>query len=333
MTEDSNNNGGFEAFLKKKEKNLLKSMFATSDDEDSCPSSSTSSPSRSRSNSQSDEDDDNDNSNTIFQFSKLSCADESQPSIESNILIYQNKLAPELQIHIQERKQLGIAHQLWPAAGYLTEYFLEHLDQILPIVNPSIKEDPSSLPLTVNCIELGAGLGLTGIFLSKYFQSHSQLNISQMVLTDLPEALEGLNQNIQLNPTITTNSDFPIPSIPSISAMELSWGKDTKQIDHIFQSFSNISIPTIIIAADVIYWECLFLPLIESISYLCHTYQCKIFIAHIKRWKKDQKFLLLAKKHKLLVNILQENITMEIHEHTKQLEKQIKRIYCISAMK
>ena len=73
----------------------------------------------------------------------------------------------------------GISSRLWPAATHLSSYLL--------------RTDPSPSP-PPRILEIGAGVGLTGIKMSKSWGSH-------VILTDLPEALPLLQSNIDANPS------------------------------------------------------------------------------------------------------------------------------------
>jgi hypothetical protein len=66
---------------------------------------------------------------------------------------------------------------------------------------------------------------------------------------------------------------------------------------------------------------------------LCYEYKAKVLIAHIKRWKKDQKFFVLCKKRGLKVEVKEEQVFFSPHEHTGEEEKQLRRIYEITAAK
>jgi hypothetical protein len=120
----------------------------------------------------------------------------------------------------------------------------------------------------------------------------------------------------QYFPSLSLNSSEPLAS--SLEA--------TTSSDHIRKLCNPL-----IIAADVIYWECLFLPLVQTLVLLCSKFNAKVIISHIRRWKKDAKFLQLCKKYRLDVTVLKEQIDYLPHEHTGELEKQISRVYFIQS--
>jgi len=219
--------------------------------------------------------------------------------------MYRSSEFPQNPIRIMERKALGIAHQLWPAAAFLGDFLA---------TNPQILSSNNEESISV--IELGAGLGLTGLFLSSFFDGiNTKLSISQVILTDLPEALAGLKENIALNDLHN-----------KVDAQVLTWGnvEEAKEVMSLC-----VKAPPVVIAADVVYWECLFGPLVDTLVYLCNVCHCTIIVAHIKRWKKDNKFFGLCKKRNLIVETLHEEKIMIQHEHTKEDSKQLRKIYRI----
>lgn len=191
-------------------------------------------------------------------------------------------------IQLLEHKALGIAHQLWPAAKFMCNYLDEHSHLLSEHVGGSI-----------NILELGAGVGLCGLFAAAALRHHSDIKVT-VVLTDLPEALGGLNENISLN---GLNA--------SVSSAELSWGVDG-QMERVFAMFDA---PPLVIAADCVYYQCLFRPLFLTIKGLTDR-GCVVIIAHVKRWKKDAKFFGMCRKHGMTVQLLHEIIEIIPAEHT-----------------
>lgn len=101
---------------------------------------------------------------------------------ETSIEIY-DSVTGLFKIQLRQQKRKGIAHQLWPAATFLSKYIEDNVTTLYP---RSKSEDTSIL-------ELGAGIGLCGLVCSA-------LNFKKTILTDLPVALDLLNSNIALNP-------------------------------------------------------------------------------------------------------------------------------------
>eukprot|EP00520_Triparma_pacifica_P004224 CAMPEP_0118664068 /NCGR_PEP_ID=MMETSP0785-20121206/17795_1 /TAXON_ID=91992 /ORGANISM="Bolidomonas pacifica, Strain CCMP 1866" /LENGTH=266 /DNA_ID=CAMNT_0006557909 /DNA_START=166 /DNA_END=963 /DNA_ORIENTATION=+ len=159
----------------------------------------------------------------------------------------------------------GISSKLWPAATHLSSYLLRS------------SSAPSPPP---RIIELGAGVGLTGIKLSKAWGSH-------VILTDLPSALPLLQSNIDAN-----------PSTASVTCAPLAWGtSDWSSVVSMCETFFPATSPPsprpfdLIIAADCVYWEELHAPLRSTLlSLLSSAPDSKCLICGMRRWKSDNSF-------------------------------------------
>lgn len=135
-------------------------------------------------------------------------------------------------------ERLGIAHQLWPVAKLMCNYLDENSHLLSKHTGGSI-----------NILELGAGVGLCGLFATAALQ-HQKYNVKiTVVLTNLPEALEGLNENISLNGLIA-----------SVASTELSWGVH----GHMERVFAMFDSPPLAIAADCVYYQSLFRSVLYS---------------------------------------------------------------------
>jgi hypothetical protein len=223
-----------------------------------------------------------------------------------------------IEVLLWERKILGIAHQLWPAANFLCDYMEESMFKHVDVQSLS-SESTGNL----NILELGAGVGLCGIFIAALLQKKFPNLYSHIILTDLSEAIEGLDYNINLN-----KSSFESGKI-FIESSVLCWGDD-EVANLILIKFSS---PPLVIASDCIYYECLFEPFLKTLLVLINS-GCKVIISHVKRWKKDSKFFAMCKKHNLVVEIVFENTNYSIENNflfdVSQKNKEIKKIYCIS---
>lgn len=94
-----------------------------------------------------------------------------------------------LPIILRQDPRKGIAHQLWPAAVFLSEYLQDKVVSSL--------EYP---PHETTILELGAGIGLCGLVCHR-------LNYQHVVMTDLPVAIPLLEANIGLNLHIDGSGD------------------------------------------------------------------------------------------------------------------------------
>ena len=284
---DETKSNGFELFTLKREKNVFNSLFGNI-------------------NSDSGEDDNSDiedNGTTIAENDVTS-------SIVENILGKEDSRCTYsfsgLNLIICENKSRGIAHQIWPAAKLFCEY-IDNNNEIL------FSKDATN----VNILELGAGLGLCSIFLSGLFSKRENVR-AHVIMTDLPEAIEGMNKNISLN----SNLEF---SNVILESAILCWGNR----DHLHACLSRFESCPIVIATDCIYWTSLFQPFLATVHELCEA-GTVVIVTHVKRWKKDAIFFSMCRKKGLSVDILKESIEWIKDEHTNILKKQISRIYKIS---
>lgn len=259
---------------KRGEKNLLVDMFRDSDDESVISVYSN---------------EDNDISSSTVLSNDVGA---------SNLVIY-TSIVSKIVIQVHQNKVLGISTQLWPAASFLSDY----LDS-----NSTLLNNQKLI------IELGSGIGLVGIFLSKLLEDQNTC----IVMTDLHNALDLMNQNIILN------------NASNIYAMELCWGLpgDFDRVKSFIDTNYHDTKP-LIIAADCIYWECLYDPFLTTILNFI-SIGCEILIAHVRRWKKDGKFFALCRKRGLIISILHEVIDSVVNENTNQVSRRVTRIYKIS---
>ncbi|RYG64042.1 hypothetical protein EON64_14780 [archaeon] len=225
-----------------------------------------------------------------------------EPPAAATVRSYTNPKTPEITITFIEARAKGIAHQLWPAAEYLCEYLQERMGTLI---------DPPP-PLV---LELGAGLGLSGLYLASLLQAQSP-GTTRVLLTDLEEALNALQRHIYMN---------RLPDVP-VAAAALPWGDQ----DSIRTLLPSTEQGVLVIAADVVYFEHLFAPLAYTLQHLCCEHRATVIIAHLKRWKRDNQFFALLRRRGLQVEVEREEVDFVPHEHTGQPNKQIKRIYKIT---
>ena len=206
-------------------------------------------------------------------------------------------------IILREQKAKGIAHQLWPAARSLLQYLEENINEFIP--------DPSKTVV----LELGAGIGLCGLFCSSY-------GCSQVLLSDLPEAIETLNFNINHN-DLSNNTTATI----------LRWG-NTDDIINVSCNINNYLHDRInkfiILASDCVYWENLFLPFFNTI---CHFVRLGgiMIMTHIRRWKKVNRFFDLFKKViDIKIQKVKELIEMEFDQEANHFVRKVTRTYVIT---
>lgn len=216
--------------------------------------------------------------------------EEDTPQITSYRLHHINQ-----DITIETNKKHGIAYQLWPASYLLCNYLQTNLQNII------------STPLEqTDILELGAGVGLCGIFLSI-------LGCYNVIITDLPEAIPLINMNIQ------HNRHLYHPNRPLPSSNILRWGIEEDFLPLPNHHNNDNHHQLYLIAADCVYWEHLYLPFYQTIFYYINTHNAILILSHYKRWKKEKKFFNMCMKV-FHIDIIYENIELVPHldEHIHQ---------------
>jgi predicted nicotinamide N-methyase len=196
-----------------------------------------------------------------------------------------------------QQQELGgtIAQRLWPAAQKLATYILDNRDKMLG----------QSHEGNLSILEIGAGVGLTGLELA------SQLP-ARVMLTDLSEALPLLRSNTLLN------KDQFVLGPDAVQCQPLEWGNQVhaKQALETFMSHVDTGSPILVIGSDCVYWECLHEPLeLALFQILSQAPVGSIcLLAGMRRWKSDTKFYkMLGKKtatasHRLVVECIDEAV-------------------------
>ncbi|KAJ6847506.1 uncharacterized protein M6B38_277095 [Iris pallida] len=163
---------------------------------------------------------------------------------------------------------LGLSFQLWPAAASL----LALLDL-----------DPSRLllpPSPLRLLELGSGTGLAGI-------AAAALLRADVTLTDLPHVLPNLRSNAESNaPLVAARGG-------SLRVRQLRWGSPEDEA-----ALGGAAAFDAVVAADVVYHEHLFEPLLRTVGAFVREGEGTAFLmAHLRRWKKrDALFFRKARK-------------------------------------
>lgn len=220
-------------------------------------------------------------------------------------------ISGEVSIRLLQQKRRGIAHQLWPAATHLCNYLEAHQDALLA---------PHGGLASTRILELGAGIGLVGLFLGA-------LGCARVVVTDLPAAVDILRANIDLNAAAWSPG--------CVSAQALDWGSPQDLADCLAAVRAGDepgcpdSPPLLVVVADCVYWECLFQSLADTLAALCAA-GCTVLMSHVKRWKKDARFFKLCSRGGLAVEVLLETVEMVPADNTSLPEKTITRVYRIT---
>jgi hypothetical protein len=160
--------------------------------------------------------------------------------------------------------------------------------------NSNVTADDDSRRLPRLCIlELGAGVGLTGLALAMQLK-----NCWSILLTDLESALPLLQSNVKRNP----HTQSPV------QITRLEWGnlQDIERVLTTWYHRQNCSITAsassssssppppslLILGSDCVYWEHLYVPLEWTIAGLLQQAPCDsmCLLAGMRRWKRDNHF-------------------------------------------
>ena len=229
----------------------------------------------------------------------------------TELLYHSESSRGSFEVKLFQQKIKGIAHQLWPAATHMCRYIDANLDSVFS-AHGGVER--------TRVIELGAGIGLVGLYLSV-------LGCSKVLLTDLPKAMDILQKNIDANERASTAVCLP-----------LSWGNvqetEVALAALLGEGLDDDEFPPLIVAADCVYWESLFELLVITLCKLCqHREGTRVLMSHVRRWKKDAKFFKMCQKKGLLVEVISETIEQVPAEHTGINERTITRIYRITNKK
>jgi predicted nicotinamide N-methyase len=222
--------------------------------------------------------------------------------VEEEELTHRGQFA---EIHLFQQKSRGIAYQLWPAATHLCNYIDGNTQAVF---------EPHGGVEQARVVELGAGIGLVGLYVAA-------LGCKRTILTDLPKAMDILNRNIEAN---------EVNGKGAVDCMPLSWGSSEEAslvVSALNEHSTTLSFPPLILAADCIYWECLFEVLVETLCELLAIPGARVLMSHVRRWKKDARFFKLCTKRGLSVTVLQETVEHVPAINTGLPERCITRIY------
>jgi predicted nicotinamide N-methyase len=169
-----------------------------------------------------DDDDDDDNEVTLWTREEMSLL---QVDIGNTVL--------RLRQYGSDDDRWGIHSCVWDGGLALLFYFSQH--GAAEVV-----------------LDLGAGTGVVGLGMANN-------GATQVVLTDLPEAIPLLLENVKLNPVPNT----------SLAVHELTWGE--LELSPLIQMILSQSKPEklVVVGADIIYHQCQFEPLLRTLETVC----------------------------------------------------------------
>jgi len=132
------------------------------------------------------------------------------------------------QVVVKETAGLALGSHVWAGSKHLSDY----------IINTFTPKDLSKRKV----LELGAGCGLTSVALKKHFGADTTV-----VITETAGLLPHIRENLELN---------QLQEDASLRVQELNWGENLDQVNETFD---------FIIAAEVVFSEPLFQPLLDTI--------------------------------------------------------------------
>jgi hypothetical protein len=250
-------------------------------------------------------------------------------------------------LHVTLEEKVGevsIAQQLWPAAEFLARYILDVAESLETQASIDLnthvsicsreneqrssafralqealesKNSEKAAPI----IELGAGLGLTGLEIATQLSVH-------VLSTELEEGIPMLKTIITVN-----KSAFKLGE-KAVEAQELMWGNKAQSQDALLwyeRVCGGVPRPLVVLGSDVVYWEELHDPLERTLyDLLSNTPPGSICIlAGMRRWKSDTSFYkTLGKRsrtasHELYCSLLKEDL------RRSEGSRQIMRIYAV----
>jgi Lysine methyltransferase len=277
-----------------------------------------------------------------------------------------------LNVELEEQTIGGsIEHRLWPAAAYLATFVLEQ--SRIPSSQNHVDADPSATSIQalrrllqcvswdiiqdgdarIRILELGTGVGLTGIALAM------QLPLpSRIVATDLESALPLLRANVARNtPLANCNTTTihvqalewgnPAHIAAALAATRTTCCSNATTLDTSLHSDQNQP-PLLILGADCVYWESLYQPLEITIATLLQNSppDSMCLLAGMRRWKRDNHFYqsVLGKSTRTpsgrlecvqideQVHRVPKNMTAAEATDAADLERQVMRIYAVRWM-
>jgi hypothetical protein len=286
--------------------------------------------------------------------------EEEEANVEQSVAAASNNHNDELQslasknvrrkiMHVLlEEQQTGasIAQRLWPAAEHLAQFVLDTVapsdgaangsNSTVP-VTPSTRSERQQAALEslkkilrcddnessfISMLELGAGIGLTGIELA------TQLRAT-VLLTDLDEGLPLLQTNTVLN-----RERYQLGPHDTVQVRKLAWGNEEDcqyALEWHEKGAAQPSDPLLILGSDCVYHAHLHEPLEVTLCRILSSAPSGsvCLLAGMRRWKRDNTFYQsLGKRtrtqtHELQCTCLKETVRRE------GSEREIMRVYAV----
>lgn len=151
----------------------------------------------------------------LYDFASYIMTSNSAPALKGNTtrLVEMEGLSSGIKLYEPALTEDKVGNLTWGASLELSKLLLNPTTSITPRWIISCKEEKTPI------LELGAGTGLVSIVLAKHGYS--------IISTDLPEIVENLTKNIQLNnvqcSTSDSNESFDASSISNAHTTSLDW--------------------------------------------------------------------------------------------------------------
>jgi hypothetical protein len=268
-------------------------------------------------------------------------SNEDTPSLSSEPAMCSGSTVRREVMHVVlEEQQIGVSihNKLWPAAEYLANFVLavassrgsdetssrsfssDRKELVLEVLKELLAH-PNTSNNVLPIIELGAGVGLTGIELA------TQLSV-RVLLTDLDIGLPLLQKNAHLN-----QEGYRLGP-DAVDVQKLGWGveEDYQKALHWYHDIADaMQVPLLILGADCVYWESLHEPLEDTLCQLLSSAPTgsMCLLANMRRWKRDNTFYQsLGKRtrtqtHELQCTCLQETVRRD------GTDREIMRVFAV----
>ncbi|KAI8342570.1 putative methyltransferase-domain-containing protein [Chlamydoabsidia padenii] len=182
----------------------------------------------------------------------------------------------DLVVSICEDVEQSIARHVWDCGLVMCDFIKKHKDHIK----------------CNHVIELGSGTGLVGIFAALVLKPHT------MVLTDLPDALDIMQQNLDM--MITTSTD--------IQAKVLSWGPKASIGDDEDTTWAGDEhMVDLVLLTDVLYNQGSHDLLLQTLDWLMVNPTCRVLLAYKERNPDERGFFIKVKERQWHCDLVEDH--------------------------
>lgn len=287
------------------------------------------------------DDDDYDDNNNEIKTSRHPPEEAPSSPTETDVFVTRSVLHVEI---VEQQVGGGIAHRLWPPAELLATFVVDCAHgKDMKLTSNDRRQPDDNLPQQILetlrqslqrkspiLLELGAGLGLTGLEIA------TQIDNTNVLFTELEEGLPLLRRNLELN-----RHSFR-GGMDAGRVQKFAWG-DEQDCQEALDWYRSVvrdnndenddqEQPLLILASDCVYWEACHKPFelaLHGLLSRAPPTNSMCLIAGIRRWKRDNTFYQTlgrhtrTKTHELRCTLLQETIRRE------EESRMVLRIYAV----